>query len=87
TMLTGADTQALLLCGGERVIPEKKGWSLSVFSLTEKSSRVTIKGTKYECENIEMTNTFPMGISNEWAGREARISVEKGMLMILLSRL
>ncbi len=86
TMLAGAGTRAVLLAGGEAVIPRKDGWSLSVLSLSDRSSGVTIRGTKYECEDIEMTGKYPLGVSNAWAGEEARVSVEKGMLMILLSR-
>ena len=86
TMLTGADSRAVFLTCGETVIPEKAGWSLSVFSLSDRSRGVTIKGTKYECEDIEMTGTYPLGVSNTWAGKEARITVKEGMLLILLSR-
>lgn len=87
TTLFGADTQAVLLAGGQAVIPEKKGWSLSVFALSDICSGVTIKGTKYECENEKMINAFPLGVSNTWSGEEARISVDDGMLLILMSGL
>ena len=85
-MLTGVDSRAVILTRGEKVIPEKAGWSLAVLSLSDRSRGVTIKGTKYECEDIEMTGTYPLGVSNTWAGKEARISVKEGMLLILLSR-
>lgn len=87
TMLTGADTMAVILSGGRTVIRERKGWSLSVLALSDRCSGVTVKGTKYECEDIEMINTFPLGTSNMWAGEEARISVDSGILMILMSRM
>ena len=83
TMLVGTGSRAVLLAGGETVIPKKDGWSLSVLSLSDVSSGVTIKGTKYECEDIEMTGKYPLGVSNTWASEEARISVKEGMLMIL----
>lgn len=84
TMLVGTGSRAVILAGGERVIPRKDGWSLSVLSMSDVSSGVTIKGTKYECEDIEMTGTYPLGVSNTWASEEARISVKEGMLMIIL---
>ena len=83
TMLVGTGSRAVLLAGGETVIPKKDGWSLSVLSLSDVSSGVTIKGTKYECEDIEMTGKYPLGVSNTWASEEARISVKEGMLMII----
>ncbi len=88
TTLLGAGTRGELLSGGERiVIPEKQGRSLSVLALSEVCRGVTIRGTKYECEGIEMTSSFPLGVSNTWAGEEAEISVESGMLLILMSEL
>ena len=83
TMLVGTGSRAVILAGGETVIPRKDGWSLSVLSLSDASSGVTIKGTKYECEDIEMMGTYPLGVSNTWASEEARISVKEGMLMII----
>ena len=38
----------------------------SVFSIDEKSCGVIIKNAKYEVNDIEMTNDYPIGISNEY---------------------
>ena len=68
-------------------IPMKTGFSLSVFSLTEKSEGVYEKGTLYELENAVLTNTFPLGISNEWKDNIAEIGVKNGTLLIITSRI
>lgn len=68
-------------------IPIKTGFSLSVFSLTEKSEGVYEKGTLYELENAVLTNTFPLGISNEWKDDIAEIGVKNGTLLIITSRI
>ena len=68
-------------------IPMKTGFSLSVFSLTEKSEGVYEKGTLYELENAVLTNTFPLGISNEWKDDIAEIGVKNGTLLIITSRI
>ena len=56
-----------------------------LFSLGEKANGVTISGMKYELENAVLTNDFPIGISNEFIGEEAMISVEEGELVCMIS--
>ena len=56
---------------------------VSVFSLSEKSEGVTIEGLYYEARDITLTNGFPLGVSNHFAGRRASVSVENGVLLIV----
>lgn len=56
---------------------------VSVFSLSDTSKNVTIRGLQYEVEGITLTNTVPLGISNTAAGKKGIISVENGTLLIL----
>ncbi len=58
---------------------------LSIFSLGKCASGVTIKGMKYELDNDTLTNDFPIGISNEFIGRESLIRVEDGEIVCILS--
>jgi len=59
---------------------------ISVFSMTDISTGVTISGLKYEVTGVELSNTFPLGVSNEFTGRPSGISVKEGMLMIVYPR-
>ncbi len=61
---------------------EKTG-TVSVFCAGDTASGVTIKGLKYEVENAELRNDFPVGVSNEFIGKEAEISVERGALIVM----
>ena len=65
-------------------LPENRAGNLcSIFSLSDVSVNVTIQGLEYEVEGTTLTNSFPLGISNEFTGRKGIISVQKGTLAVL----
>ena len=88
TILRLAFQQGLLreeitfLTGGTLRLPRRKGWGLSVFSLTDRCTGVCLRGVKYRLEDAVLTNRVPLGVSNEFAAPEAEISLTQGILMI-----
>lgn len=69
----------------EMIFDRKEGCYLSVFSLSDKSSKVSIRGTKYEVRDCEFTNDFPLGVSNEFVNEKAAVSVKDGCLMVIIA--
>ena len=67
-------------------LTEKKNGFISVFSLSDESRGVSIRGLKYELEEAVLTNRYPLGVSNEYIGRPAYISVREGSLLIVYPR-
>lgn len=65
--------------------PKKEHGLVSVFALTDFAEGVKIKGLFYEFEGV-LTNDLALGVSNEFCGRPASISVEKGTLLIVYVR-
>ena len=61
---------------------ERSGY-LSVFSLTDSCEGVTLKGLKYELEGANLINSFPLGVSNEFLGKEAEVSLQKGTALLV----
>lgn len=55
---------------------------ISVFSITDMARDVKIKGLFYEYEG-DLTNEVALGVSNEFCGKEALISVNDGALLIV----
>ncbi len=57
---------------------------LSLFSYGERAEGVNIRNMKYELKDAVLTNSFPIGVSNEFIGRPASVSVRKGTLLLLI---
>lgn len=65
-------------------LPENRAGNLcSIFSLSDVSVNVCIQGFEYEVEGTTLTNSFPLGISNEFTGKKGIVSVQKGTLAVL----
>ena len=86
-VLLSEDTEIRTLVGGALRIPRREDRSLSVFALDGPCRGVCISGAKYPLANAELLPSFPLGVSNTWAGEEAVISVEEGILLIVLSKI
>lgn len=59
---------------------------LSIFSHTDACEDVSLKGLKYELENAELTNRFPLGVSNEFIGQKATVTVGRGIAILVYDR-
>ena len=59
---------------------------ISVFSWSERSTGVYLRNMKYELNDAVLTNSFPLGVSNEFIGQACSIAVEKGTLLVSFPR-
>lgn len=76
-----------LLAAGSYSIPKREGFSLSLTAYSEKVCGLCIAGAKYNVNDCELSNDFPLGISNEIAADFANISFKKGVLLVIQSAL
>lgn len=60
---------------------EKKG-IVSVFS-PDRTTGVTLEGLKYSLTDACLQSTVPLGVSNEFTGKEAKISASNGVLIVM----
>ncbi|MCR4749191.1 MAG: thiamine diphosphokinase [Lachnospiraceae bacterium] len=71
--------------GGVLNLPRKDGYSLSVYALSNNCSHVSISGSAYDCEDITITNYFPLGLSNYWKSDNVTVKMSDGILLIVES--
>lgn len=71
---------------GNIVLPKREKGYFSVFSFSTKAVGVTITNAKYCVDDAELSNDFPVGVSNEFVGEHPVISVKKGDLIIMWQR-
>lgn len=74
---------ATVIADGAIRFRAKPSGLLSVFSMDEVSEGVTIEGLYYTLREGTLTNSFALGVSNEFCGGEAVIRVRKGTLLII----
>ena len=55
----------------------------SVFCQSGTAHGVTLEGLKYTLDKADLTETFPLGVSNEFIGVPARVTVENGTLLLI----
>ena len=70
------------ITNGKAELEGEKGKYISVFSASDISVGVTLKNLKYTLTDGELRNNFPLGVSNEFTGETAELSVKKGTLVI-----
>ena len=81
--LYGAGYEITAVTDGAITYPPRKTGTVSVFSFTDKSEGVTLKGLKYPLTDAVMTNDFGLGVSNERTGEAAEIRVRRGTLIVM----
>lgn len=78
------NTIMLVQEGCPLVISKFDGY-LSLFAYTPTVKGVTITGALYSVDNIELTTSFPLGISNKITAQHSKISCTSGMLLVITS--
>ncbi len=64
---------------------EYKG-TVSAFSVTDVSSGVSEQSLKYTLDKVTLTSDTPLGVSNEFTGSCAKITVESGSQLVMFER-
>jgi len=84
-MSDGRNT-AIVTQGPEITLKRREGFTVSLFALSEKCCGVTTTGLRYPLTDAELSNSFPLGLSNAFTREEATIGLKSGKLLIVMSR-
>ena len=84
--ILSADSMLFVLSNETREFSKGFRGGFSLFSLGDRCRGVTIRGMKYELEDAEITNTFPIGVSNYIPGdQKASVTIREGMALAYVS--
>lgn len=81
--LAGDGSRVYLVKEESITLPLQKEGYISIFAYSKKAEGVTLKNLKYEVQNIDLFRSYPIGVSNEFIGQPAEISVTKGILLVV----
>ena len=84
--LVGKDYLVTVIHEETLKFPARSEGILSLFCLGPDAEGVTLENLHYPLTNGNLTSGFPLGVSNHFIGKPARITVEKGSLLALWDR-
>lgn len=74
------------LSGSTMTFGADRAGFFSLFAHTDTCKGVSIRGMKYELEEAELSNRFPLGVSNEFSGKESTVTVKEGIAIAVFDR-
>ena len=84
--LVGRDYLVTVIGEETLEFPPQATGILSLFCLGPNAEGVTLENLHYPLLNGTLTSGFPLGVSNHFTGKSARITVRKGSLLALWDR-
>ena len=85
-VLVGKEQLAGMFGPGSTVFSGAPEGYLSLFCLGSDARGVSLEGVYYTLQDAVLTAGFPLGVSNRFLGREARIFLKEGSLLAIWDR-
>ena len=83
--LIGKDCTAEVIMD-KKILNGNKGQTFSLFAF-DVAKGIYIKNGKYPLENATLTNTFPLGVSNELLDKDCEIKVGDGAVLLIVNNI
>ena len=81
------DRENSFVIKNERIsLTARRGATLSVFALGGDAKGVSIIGACYEAKDIDLSPSFPLGVSNSFLDGTVEIEVKDGALLIMIEK-
>ena len=84
--LIGKTQIATLVKNGKLTFPDTATGYISLFCMGSDAHGVTLENLKYPLHDATLTAGFPLGVSNQFVGKPATVSVREGSLLIIYGR-
>ncbi len=81
--LVGEHSMSTVIKNGKKEFGTENRGYLSVFAMCGKAEGVNLIGLKYPLKDHTLTGDFPLGVSNEFLGKPACVSVKEGLLAVI----
>lgn len=81
--LLGSGMAATVIRNGRLDFAAGRRGTISVFCPNGEARGVDLKGLYYPLENAVLTSGFPLGVSNQFTGEPASVSVREGTLLVM----
>ena len=81
--LLGRDMSVTAVSNSSMCFSQNEKGRISIFCAGSKAEGVTLTGLKYPLSNATLTCDYPLGISNEFTGTAATVTVKSGTLIVM----
>jgi thiamine pyrophosphokinase len=85
-LLVGLKQMATVIKNDSLTFPETNQGYVSVFCSGAEATGVSIRGLQYELAEGSLCPGLPLGVSNQFVGEKAEISVKNGSLLVIWQR-
>jgi thiamine pyrophosphokinase len=83
-LLIGRDASVTAITNSSLHLEPHASGYVSVFSAGGNACGVTIEGLRYQLRDAVLTSQHPLGLSNEFIGKPATVSVRDGTLIVVI---
>ncbi len=84
--LFGKEEVITMLVNGRMTFDETYQGYISIFAYGKEAKGVTLEGLKYPLADAVLSQSMPLGVSNEFTGKEAEITVKDGALLVIYQK-
>lgn len=85
-VLADEKNEITVLLPGRHRLSARPGWHCSLLPAGDAARGVTLEHLKYPLADAVLTNAWPVGVSNEFAGPEAVVEFRQGVLYWMLCK-
>lgn len=84
-VMADPENRVMVAAPGTLLLEREPGFKFSLFAYSDKCSGVTLRGAKYPLDDALLEQSFPIGVSNEFAEDTVSVTFTEGRLLVIMS--